>query len=87
MSQPVQCDATDTSGARCTLQSGHSGQHAITTTAASRPTTSFGRILATPLALLVAAFLVGMVIPGSMVPALLVAAIVGIVYILVASRR
>ena len=49
--------------------------------------TSFGRIIATPIIVLVAAVLVGMVIPDSMIPALLIAAVVSIVYILVASRR
>jgi hypothetical protein len=47
-----------------------------------RRPTSFARIIVTPIILLVAGYLVGGLIPG-----VAVAAIIGVVYILVASRR
>lgn len=48
----------------------------------SKPKTSFARIVVTPIILLVAGYLVAGLIPG-----MAVAAVVGIVYILWASRR
>lgn len=47
-----------------------------------KPRTSFARIIVTPIILLVAGYLVAGLIPG-----MAVAAVVGIVYILWASRR
>lgn len=44
--------------------------------------TSFARVIVTPLILLVAGYLIGGLVPGA-----LVAAVIGIVYILWASRR
>lgn len=48
----------------------------------AKPRTSFARIIVTPVILLVAGFLVAGLIPGAAI-----AAVVGIVYIIWASRR
>lgn len=78
----IQCDATDLNGARCGLQAGHSGQHSMT---APRKA-SFGRILVTPVIVLIAALLIGSA-TGYTLPAVAIAAVLSIVYILIASRR
>lgn len=51
-------------------------------TETTKPKASFARIIITPIILMVAGYLVAGLIPG-----VLVAAILGVVYILVASRR
>ena len=84
MTQAARCDAVDFNGAQCGLQAGHSGQHGAAI--AEKPKTSFGRILVTPIILIIAALLIGSA-TGQTMPAVIVAAIVSIVYILWASRR
>jgi hypothetical protein len=85
MTQVTQCDATDVSGSRCTLQAGHSGQHAMASSA--RPRTSFARVLVTPITVLVAAFLIGMLIPGMMLAAIAIGALGSAAYIVWAYRH
>jgi hypothetical protein len=82
--QPIRCDAVDFSGTRCGLQAGHSGQHGAAV--ASKPGTSFARILVTPLVVIVAALIVGTML-DAVLAALLIGVFVSIAYILSASRR
>ena len=81
---PIRCDAVDFNGTRCGLGVGHSGQHGAAVL--RKPGTSFGRILVTPLLVIVAAVFVGTMI-GQAMAAFLVAVVVSIAYILWASRR
>lgn len=80
----ISCTATDMAGQRCGLQEGHPGQHMMG--AAAAPKTSFARIVVTPVLVLVAGFLGGLAV-GPMLVWLLGAAVIGIIYILVASRH
>ncbi len=87
MATATRCDAVDFNGTQCGLMAGHGGQHApAIAPAPTRQGTSFGRILATPLILVIAALLVGSV-SGMTMPAVAIAAVVSIAYILWASRR
>lgn len=82
MSHAMRCDAVDMQGTRCGLMAGHSGQHAM----GAQRKASFGRIILTPILVLVAAIIVGTML-GQAMAAFVIGAIVSIVYILVASRR
>ena len=82
--QPIRCDAVDFNGTRCGLQAGHSGQHGAAVM--KRQGTSLGRILVTPLLVIVAAVSVGTML-GQTMAAFLIAVALSIVYILWASRR
>lgn len=82
---PVQCDTMDINGGRCTLVAGHSANH-VMGTATGQPKASFGRILATPLIVIIAAFLIGSLV-GQVMLAVVIAAVVSIIYILAASQR
>ena len=81
---PIRCDAVDFNGVRCGLQIGHRGQHGAAITA--KPRTSFARVMVTPLIVIAAALIVGMML-GQEMAALVIGVVVSIVYILWASRR
>jgi hypothetical protein len=80
MTWQVACGALDVRGRRCRLAAGHAGGHEAS------QKTSGARIIVTPLILLVAAVLVGSATGQTMI-ALLVAVLISVIYILVASNR
>ena len=82
--QPIRCDAVDFNGTRCGLQAGHHGQHGASIAAKAK--TSFARVLITPLIVIAAALIVGMML-GQEMAAFVIGVVVSIVYILWASRR
>jgi hypothetical protein len=84
------CNAAGPGGSHCALPAGHAGDHRSETGAlvakGSKAKTSLARLAATPIALLIAGTLLGLLV-GPLYLWFLGAAALSIVYVLVASQR